>query len=175
MQIQYNEEEIFTLDEIPSAIGWVGIITATVGLVIAGSGNDKRYGRILAKSVAESGVERQIYMTGHVSKEIMQALYRRCRLFITASEIEACPNIAIESLACGCVVIAADQPPLPEIYAGAAQHFAARDVIAIAGCIHRCIQDEDYRSKLSAKALARAAGFSWIRCAQETYDALVNW
>lgn len=162
-------------EDVVRAFGKVATQRGGLALVIAGSGNDQRYAKLLAETVAKSGVACRIHMLGHVSKEAMQALYRKCKACVIATEIEACPNIAIESLASGCCVIATDQPPLPEMFSGAAIHYAARDINALAGCIYDCLENEEARRNLSAKALTRGLEFSWKRCARETYKALVDW
>jgi len=146
-----------------------------LSLVIAGSGSDQRYSRLLRREIAASGVAGRILQTGHVPREIMQALYRRCQACVIASEVEACPNIAIEAMGHGCVIVASDSPPLPEMFAGAAAHFPSRDITALAGIIQRGLTDRDLRLRLSERARSRAQDFSWEKCARETYSALVNW
>jgi glycosyltransferase involved in cell wall biosynthesis len=77
-------------------------------LVVAGSGTDRHYSRVLERAIAASGVADRVRLVGHVSPETMQALYRCCGLCVIASEVEACPNIAIEAMEAGCVTVASD-------------------------------------------------------------------
>jgi len=144
-------------------------------LVIAGSGTDWHYSRVLDRAIAASGVADRVRLVGHVSPEAMQALYRCCRLCVIASEVEACPNIAIEAMEAGCVTVASDSPPLPEIFDGGATHFPSRDIPTLAETMQRCLSDEKLRQELSERSRTRAQDFSWDRCACETYSALVDW
>jgi alpha-1,3-rhamnosyl/mannosyltransferase len=151
------------------------IVQRELTLVIAGSGADRHYARVLEKAVEESNAADHIRKVGHVSTEAMKALYRCCRLCVIATEVEACPNIAIEAMEAGCVTVASDSPPLPEIFAGAVVHFPSRDFSALTEAMQRCLTDENLRKELSAQARNRAKDFSWNRCARETYSALVDW
>ena len=61
-------------------------------LVIAGSGSDERYGALLKAAISGSGRQHQIRNLGQVDIGLMKTLYRQSRLFVTATEVEACPE-----------------------------------------------------------------------------------
>jgi len=92
-------------------------------LVIAGSGTDRRYEELIRRAIAASPVCERILPVGQVPSETMAALYRHCQVCVIATEIEACPNIALEAMAAGCAIIAADCPPLPEVFAGCCEQY----------------------------------------------------
>lgn len=144
-------------------------------LVIAGSGNDRRYRKLIDEAILSSGCANKIVVLGHVNQEIMAALYRCCSLCVIASEVEACPNIAIEAMTSGAVIVASDSPPLPEIFAGAALHFQSRNKSALVEAMTKAINDEKLRIELQQLALKRAQYFSWQHCAEETFRALTEW
>jgi glycosyltransferase involved in cell wall biosynthesis len=144
-------------------------------LVIAGSGTDSRYARVLKHAIRSAHCGERIHCIGHVGNEEMRALYRRSRLFVFATEVEACPNIAIEAMASGCVIVCADKEPLPEMFGDGAVRFRPRDIDDLAKKMERCLDDKNQRDYLKKCALARAQEFSWKRCARETYDALTDW
>jgi len=152
-----------------------GLLSAEMRLVIAGSGTDRRYGKLIQRAIASSPYCDRILAVGHVSTEMMKALYRRCRVCVIATEIEACPNIAIEAMSSGCAIISSNRPPLPEILAGCSLEFRSRDVDNMAEQIRSCLEDEMRRGELKAGARERAQDFSWENCAKETYCALVEW
>jgi glycosyltransferase involved in cell wall biosynthesis len=153
----------------------VCINSPEIKLVIAGSGNDKKYANKIWKTISNSPFNDRIVAVGHVSKEVMAALYRQCIVFIIASEIEACPNIAIEAMSSGCAIVSSDCPPLPEILRGCTLEFIARDIEEMGRQICACIEDENLRKQISRRAIARSGDFSWQRCAEETYSTLVDW
>jgi glycosyltransferase involved in cell wall biosynthesis len=144
-------------------------------LVIAGSGTDQRYGEMIRTAIAVSPFRDQIVFVGQVPWDTMAALYRRCKACVIATEIEACPNIAIEAMAAGCVIVSSDLPPLPEMFQGCSLEYGARDITQLAQQIWRSVEDDPLRRMMQAKARERAANFSWERCAMETYAALTEW
>ena len=105
----------------------------------------------------------------------MISLYRRCLVCIIATEIEACPNIAIEAMSSGCTIISSDRPPLSEIFAGSSLVFTSRDVEGLSQHISACLSDDKLRTEMGKRALERSLAFSWQKCAEETYAALTEW
>ena len=51
------------------------------------------------------------------------------------SRVEACPNIALEAMSHGAFCLAADNPPLPEFFQGAALYYRPRSGEALAHAI----------------------------------------
>lgn len=150
-------------------------IKENLSLVIAGSLMDTRYAKVIRIAITKSANDDQIYTIGHVPYEIMRILYRRCNLCVIATEVEACPNIAIEAMSSGCVIISSDQQPLPEIFQDCSIKFQARNVDDLAFKMQSLTSDEQQRSILRGRALKRARDFSWDICAEQTYLALTRW
>ena len=105
---------------------------------------------------------------------IISSVLHGALIFITATEIEACPNIAIESLSSGCAVISADTIPLKEIYKDAAIFFKKRDTFELAKQMARLVDDPITRNVLSKKALRNSIHFCWEKCAERTYELIKN-
>ena len=148
---------------------------ANIKLVIAGSGSDARYANTIRRAISASPYRERILAVGHVSKGAMISLYRGCLACILATEVEACPNIAIEAMSSGCEIVSSDRPPLPEVLAGCSLQFRARDIEDLVVQIKRSVTDSFLRKDMKKKALERANDFSWEKCARETYSALVDW
>jgi alpha-1,3-rhamnosyl/mannosyltransferase len=144
-------------------------------LVIAGSGADKRYGELVRQAIDASPYRERILPLGHVPWHIMKTLYRYCDLCVLATEIEACPNIAIEAMTAGCVIVSCDKPPLPEMFAGSSISYRARDIGDMVEQMRSGLQDSDLREGMKRKARDRARFFSWEKCADETYAVLTDW
>jgi glycosyltransferase involved in cell wall biosynthesis len=145
---------------------------SSLQLVVAGDGNDDTYKRKINNVIKKYNLESSVIFTGYLNKSHIQTLYRHALIFITATEIEACPNIAIESLSSGCAVISSDSIPLKEIYQDAAIYFKKRDTSLLAEQIERLLNDQNARDILSEKALKIADNFSWDICAKKTYELL---
>lgn len=144
-------------------------------LVIAGKVGQgmKRYYRKLVGMVEGKGLTPHIRFVGVLDRGEMAWCYRNCAAFVMTSRVEACPNIALEAMAHGCVCISTDNPPMPEIFgeaarcyrAGAADQLARhiRDVLALA---------PEQRQEIRRDALARAGKFTWDLCCQRTIEQL---
>jgi glycosyltransferase involved in cell wall biosynthesis len=75
-------------------------------------------------------------------------------------------------MACGVPVIAANSSCLPEISGGMLRYFNPESVEEMSACMEEALEDAELRRELSEKGIARAAQFSWRRCAQETLAVL---
>lgn len=146
-----------------------------IRLVIAGSGADRRYVHSIEQAVRTSFAADRISVVGQVPWPTVVALYRESAACVIATEIEACPNIALEAMAAGCVVISSDRPPLPEIFGDSSLEYRARDTGDLARQLRRGLRDARLRDDLKARALARATQFSWDRCAESTFSVLTDW
>jgi glycosyltransferase involved in cell wall biosynthesis len=62
-----------------------------------------------------------------LSIQEMKFFYRAARLVILSSQVEACPNIALEALANNSRVLASDIPPFREILGDFAVYFNVND------------------------------------------------
>jgi len=144
-------------------------------LVIAGTGTDKAYAALIHAAIATARHRERIVVAGHVSFDLMVEFYRRCLVCIIATEIEACPNIAIEALNAGCVIVAANKKPLPEILRDAAVFYPPRSLDELAATLLTAVTDDLLRRQLLERARNRAGDFSWEKCANATVDALTKW
>jgi glycosyltransferase involved in cell wall biosynthesis len=151
-------------------------LVRTVGdeaqLVIAGSGTDGRYGKMIQEAINASGTNHRIRNLGQIDNALMKILYRHCRIFITATEVEACPNIAIEAMSSGCAIVAADSPALLEILGPGAAFFPPRDHEQLSSQMAVVWRDSERRVQLAAAALRRSVDFSWALCAAQTGELL---
>jgi glycosyltransferase involved in cell wall biosynthesis len=78
----------------------------------------------------------------------------------------------LEAMACGAPVLASDSSSLPEVAGDAALLVDPTDVGAIAAGLVRLANDASLRADLRARGLARAAQFTWDRCAAQTLEVL---
>jgi glycosyltransferase involved in cell wall biosynthesis len=152
-----------------------GTLSSDVKLVIAGSGTDHRYADLIQRAIANSPYQERILAVGHVSRADMISLYRRCLACIIATEIEACPNIAIEAMSSGCAIVSSDRAPLPEMFGESSLQFPSRNIDALKDRILTYLHNDDLRSEMGERAQRRASDFSWDKCATETFAALTDW
>jgi len=105
---------------------------------------------------------------GPVDDRELLSLYDAAALFAYPSRAEGFGLPPLEAMACGTPVIAGDGSALPEILGDAALLVPAGDTAGLTSALERVLTDDDLRRDLVQRGLARAAGFSWERCAAET-------
>jgi glycosyltransferase involved in cell wall biosynthesis len=144
-------------------------------LVIAGgtSPGMTKYHEGLVRFLAARGLADRVCWAGTLSDEEMCWCYKRCFLFIMTSRVEACPNIALEALSSGAISIAANNPPLPEVFVDCASFYETGNGRSLAEAIigRLSLSDRERRS-LSERARERSMMFSWDTTADKTLEVL---
>ncbi|MCK4816280.1 glycosyltransferase, partial [bacterium] len=134
-----------------------------------------KYKRILEKRSEKLGITYQIIWAGSLSLSEMSWCYHNCSVFIMTSRAEACPNIALEAMAHGCVCISTKTPPMPEFFKNAAVYYPPKDGETLADAIQTIFTwDNNQRKVMSEKARKRAAEFSWDVCVEKTVNELAK-
>ncbi len=134
-------------------------------------GHDRLTGT-LAKRITELGLDGQVLFRRLGPKaEEMALLYNAATLFVFPSLYEGFGLPPLEAMACGTPVVVANNSSIPEVVGDAAVLVDASDAGNLASGIAEVLADETRRAELSTKGMARAAVFSWERCARETVEA----
>jgi glycosyltransferase involved in cell wall biosynthesis len=123
-----------------------------------------------------------VRFTGYVADEDLPALLSGALAFVLPSLYEGFGMPILEAMACGAPVLASTTSSLPEIAGDAALLIDPEDTAAIAHGLARLAGDPssssgeaaELRADLRARGLARAAQFTWERCAEETLAVLVG-
>ena len=103
---------------------------------------------------------------GRVDGKTLELLYRRARAVVVPSLYEGFGLPVLEAMAHGQVVVAARTSSLPEVGGDAALYVEdPNDPAELAGALQTAIGDRKVRARLTRAARARAAGFTWDRCA----------
>ena len=117
----------------------------------------------------------KVCWAGNLNESEMSWCYQNCSAFIMTSRVEACPNIALESMSHGCVCISADSPPLPEIFGETAIFYPPINGKALAEAIQTVLaSDSNLRNEASERARKQASKFSWDVCAEKTVAELAK-
>jgi glycosyltransferase involved in cell wall biosynthesis len=135
-------------------------------LVLAG-GMGEGWEQIL-RSRDASAERDQIIVTGPLSDEDMALLVKNASLCVVPSLYEGFCLPMVEAMACGVPTVASNSSCLPEVSGGVLEYFNPNSVEEMAQTIQRALEDSTLRNKLCKRGLARAAEFSWARCARET-------
>jgi len=117
------------------------------------------------------GLRRHICVLPFIERPVLAALYRRAALVLLPSEREGFGLPVIESLACGTPIVASDLPVLREVGGTAAEYCPVGDAAQWSARVLALLRERDTnQSKWRARrdaGIARAALFSWERCAGE--------
>ena len=161
------------LDDVIKALGTLASQGVRPPLVIAGGADSTQlpYVRRMKNLAEQFGVQAQIAWTGHLVAAEMSWCYSHCRMFLMTSRVEACPNIALEAMSHGAVCLAADNPPLPEIFQEAALYYRPKCGEALAQAIRAALAySPDEAEVRRVRAQQRAGDFTW----EETTDRTVH-
>jgi glycosyltransferase involved in cell wall biosynthesis len=139
-----------------------------VKLVVAGmSGwlNDSVHGR-----VGELGLEKSVHFAGYVHADDLSAVYSLATTLAYPSLYEGFGLPVLEAMACGTPVLTSNVSSLPEVAGDAATLVDPLDVSSIASGLHGMLESPSLRAELAGRGRARAASFSWDRCARQTLE-----
>jgi glycosyltransferase involved in cell wall biosynthesis len=98
--------------------------------------------------------------------------YADADLGIFASSCENMPNILLETMAAGLPVASSNKGPMAEVLGNAGVYFDPESPDEIADALLQMINSSELRAELSERSFKRAQGFSWEKCANQTFDFL---
>jgi glycosyltransferase involved in cell wall biosynthesis len=136
-------------------------------LVLAGNlGKDRT--RELSAQARKLRVEGAVQFAGYVPEAVVPALYRQAIVHAFLSSYEGFGLPVIEALACGAPTITSIGSSLDEVAGDGALVVPCGDQAALLSALDSAAYDSERRSELKQRGLARAATFTWRKCAEET-------
>jgi glycosyltransferase involved in cell wall biosynthesis len=102
-----------------------------------------------------------VELPGYVSDDKRVDLYRRALVFVLASHEEGFGIPAVEAMAIGVPVIAADRGALPEAVGDAGLLVDSSDARALAAALEAVLGSADRRAQMREAGLRQARGFQW--------------
>jgi len=127
--------------------------------------------RQVERTVEEVAGEGWVHSLGYVENDRLLALYCAADVVAYVSLYEGFGLPVIEALACGAVVVASSTTAIPEVAGEAALLVDPASDQSVADGIARAATDAELRALLRTAGPARAADFTWERCAERTMDA----
>jgi glycosyltransferase involved in cell wall biosynthesis len=137
-----------------------------VQLVLAGP-RGYRHQEILRVRAASPRRD-EIILSGVLPDDELGILVKNAALCVIPSLYEGFCLPMVEAMACGVPTVASRSSCMPEVSGGVLEYFDPYSVEEMAETIRRALEDTARRKHLRARGLARAAEFSWERCARET-------
>jgi glycosyltransferase involved in cell wall biosynthesis len=122
-----------------------------------------------------TGIASHVCWAGHLNDDEMLWCFKKSLLFIMTSRVEACPNIALEAMASGSVIVSADNPPLPEMFSQCARYYQSGNGESLAEVSLDILTSNTAEKKqLSDSSHLRSTLFSWDIAAEKTVSVLKN-
>lgn len=125
----------------------------------------------LEQDIAPLVAAGRIRLTGYVERADLVALMSGAAMLVYPSLYEGFGLPPLEAMACGAPIIASNVASLPEVVGDAGVLVDPHDAQALAHEIVRLVESPSLRADLSARAVRRAAGFTWGRCVAQTVQA----
>ncbi len=166
-----NKRPHKNLPRLIAAFALVNQSCPAVSLAITGPDNPAEPADNLASvrvAVAEHRLQDSVIYTGLVADDDLPAVYRGAAILTMPSLDEGFGLPALEAMACGTPVVAANRGALPEVLGEAGLLVDPLNVPALAEAIGRVLSSSALRQQLSSRALKQASLFSWERTARET-------
>lgn len=127
---------------------------------------------VVKREISALNLSDLVHFTGFFPGIMLPYLFSGADLFAFPSLFEGFGIPAIEALASGVPVVAAERASLPEIIGEAGLFFDPTDTDGIAKALERGLFDGGFRESSSRMGVIRAGMFSWERSAKETIQAL---
>lgn len=145
-----------------------------VALDLVGPANPGALARLRATMRRIDPGGASIRYSGSVPHSGIHTRYHEADCCLFASSCENMPNILLEGMASGLPVACSNRGPMPEILGEAGVYFNPEDPADIAAALGRLAADAPLRSRLAAASYRRSLGYSWKRCADETFEFLAQ-
>lgn len=126
----------------------------------------------LLRDVQAKGLGELIKFADYVEREDLPALYSGALALTFPSLYEGFGLPPLEAMSCGTPVLASTASSVPEVVGDAAVMLNPHDSAAWADAVQLLSRDVALLESLSGKGLARAAQFTWERCARETWKVI---
>ena len=117
---------------------------------------------------AAPGLGPRVHVLAPVPAPVLAHLYQRATVVVCPSLWEGFGLAALEAMACGAPVVAANRGGLPEVVGDAGLLVDPTDVDALREAMYTLAGQEPLRAALRARGLARARAFSWRHVAEAT-------
>ncbi len=128
---------------------------------------DERFPDEARQEAERAGLGQRVHFLDWVPEEDLPALYTLADVVAVPSLVEGFGLPALEAMAAGAPVLAANTTSLPEVVGEAGVLVDPYDVECIADGLSRLLRDPALREQLSQAGLARAATFCWEESARK--------
>ena len=155
------------LERLVDALATVRATVPDAQLVLPGPPNPEAQATLLARA-ARAGVADAVTIPGFVAAEDLEGLYAAATAFLLPSLVEGFGLPVLEAMARGLPVACSRGSAPGEVAGDAGLLFDPTSVEEISAATVALLTDAPLRERLAAAGRARAATYTWERCADET-------
>jgi glycosyltransferase involved in cell wall biosynthesis len=137
-------------------------------LAVAGGENASVFAQAEMKNTAN------LVRLGYISDAALRALYENALCFVLPSLYEGFGIPPVEAMLCGCPVVVSTAPALVETCGDGALFCDPHSPAELAEKIGALADDDDLRSRMRARGLARARQYTWDDAADRIIE-LLQW
>jgi glycosyltransferase involved in cell wall biosynthesis len=138
-------------------------------LILVGS-YDTRFPDGIKQELDQNDLNGRVKLLDWVPESDLPGIYQLADFVVLPSLLEGFGLPALESMACGTPVIAADNSSFPEVIGNAGILVDPFQVNQIEDAMRRLLNQKEVRERLTRLGLERAGEFSWDKAAQMTLD-----
>jgi glycosyltransferase involved in cell wall biosynthesis len=109
---------------------------------------------------------------GPVPHHQLPRYFHQASGFVFASSCENMPIILLEAMSAGLPIACSDRGPMPEVLQDAGSYFDPENVSSIMSALRQLYLERSTRAQCANKAYEYASGYTWKRCADETFSFL---
>ena len=136
-----------------------------VNLVLAGNAPKEEIANLKAYA-KQSGIANRLLLPGFIPDQDLAALYSGALAFVFPSLAEGFGLPPLEAMQCGTPVICSNMTSLPEVVGHAGILFDPADIDSLCSAMEKLHDEPSTAERYSKTGIARAAEYSWERCAQ---------
>jgi glycosyltransferase involved in cell wall biosynthesis len=114
----------------------------------------------------------EVVVTGHITDQDLISLYSQCKVFVFPSLYEGFGLPALEAMACGAPVIAANNSSIPEVMGRRDVLFDAGNPASITAALEKVLTNDAWRNELASYGIERTKAFSWDNTATLAWRAI---
>jgi glycosyltransferase involved in cell wall biosynthesis len=143
-------------------------------VLVIGGERDLRFADGVSARVDDQGLATRVVRTGPIREADLPTIYSLAEVFVFPSLVEGFGLPALEAMACGTPVVAANSPAVSEAVGDAALKFEPRDPCELATRLTAVLTDPGLRAALVQRGSERVRGFTWERVARATLRAYAS-
>ncbi len=117
---------------------------------------------------------RWVHYHGAIHFNELHLRYAAADLGLFASSCENMPNILLETMASGLPIACSNWGPMPEVLGQAGVFFNPEQPEDVARALRELIESPQTRTELARASYERVQEYSWLRCADETFEFLAR-